>query len=72
MSKYQIVYGHTQADCTPGTLTLAATTDDEAVAETRKLVQDGYRDETWATIDLSDGRAYNVRNIRGEAVGKYA
>ena len=68
--KYQITYGHTQADCTPGTLTLAATTEQGAISETQRFVQDGYRNETWAALDLADGRAYSVCNIRGNAVGQ--
>lgn len=72
MTKYQIKYGHTQRDCTPGSLTLKATTDAQAIDETRKFVSDGYRNETWAAIDLADGRAYTVRNVRGKAVGAYS
>lgn len=71
MNKYQITYGHTQSDCTPGTLTLSATNDADAINETRKFVADGYRNETWAAVDLADGRAYTVSNVHGEAVGKY-
>lgn len=71
MNKYQITYGHTQADCTPGTLTLDATNDADAVDEVRKFVKDGYRGETWATLVLTDGRAYSMRNVRGDAVGRY-
>ena len=70
--KYQITYGHNLQNCAPGTLTLPATTDAEALKQISKLVTDGYRDETWAAVDLSDGRAYNVRNVRGHAVGNYA
>ena len=72
MSKYQITYGHSQTKCGPGTLTLAAENDAEAVKEARKFVADGYRDATWAALDLSDGRSYNVQNVRGNAVGAYA
>jgi hypothetical protein len=69
---YQIIYGHTHADSTPGTLTLAATNDADAIRDIRKFVADGYRNETWAAIDLADGRAYTVRNVHGKAVGRYA
>jgi hypothetical protein len=72
MKTYQITYGHTMADCTPGTLTLKATTDTEAIKEIREFVAEGYRNETWAAIELADGRFYNVRNVRGEAAGTYA
>jgi len=71
MHKYQITYGHSTADCVPGTLTLAATNDADAIKETQKFVAEGFRNESWAALDLADGRAYTVRNVRGNAVGQY-
>lgn len=71
MAKYQIAYGHTMADCTPGTLTLAATNDDDAIRELCAFVADGYRNETWAALDLANGGGYTARNVRGNAVGQY-
>jgi hypothetical protein len=69
--EYQIVYGHAMADCTPGTLTLKSENDADALIEVRKFIADGYRDESWAALDLQDGRSYSVRNIRGNPVGQY-
>lgn len=68
---YQANYGHTMSDCTPGTLTLAATDDNAAIKEIREFVSEGYRNETWATIELADGSSYTARNIRGNAVGQH-
>lgn len=50
---------------------LDATTDAEAVAELRKIVEAGYRNETHANVELSDGRIYGAANKSGEAHGRY-
>lgn len=71
MSNYQMVYGHTSNDCTPGHLTMDATADSDAVSDLLDFVKGGYRNETWASVELSDGRSYVARNVRGGAVGQY-
>lgn len=50
---------------------LDATNDIEAVAELRKIVEAGYRNETHANVTLSDGRIYGAANKSGEAHGQY-
>lgn len=55
---------------TVGTLTLKADNDQDAIAEINALVSDGYRNETGARIELSDGRGYIATNRHGEARGR--
>lgn len=50
---------------------LDAATDQQAVAELRKIVEAGYRNETHANVELSDGRIYGAVNKSGEAHGHY-
>ncbi|HOW47355.1 MAG TPA: hypothetical protein PLB26_06845 [Rubrivivax sp.] len=65
---YIAVYAHADTDM-PGSLELDATTDAEAIAEIKQLVESGYRNGTWATVELSDGRTASYCNRHGEAVG---
>lgn len=50
---------------------LDATNDAQAVAELRKIVEAGYRNETHASVELSDGRIYGAVNKSGTAKGRY-
>lgn len=67
---YTMRYGHA-ANAIPGTLTLDAKDDANAVAELREFVAAGYRSETWANVDLSDGRTFGAHNKSGIAIGRY-
>jgi len=51
---------------------LDALSDAQAVQEVREFVRTGYRNGTWANVELSDGRLYGCRNEHGEAVGGFA
>lgn len=70
MKQYVGKYGH-EDNCVPSTLELDATTDIKAIDEIRAFVVSGYRDGTWATVELSGNRVYTCRNDAGRAVGKY-
>lgn len=48
----------------------AATNDTDVIKEVRVFVANGYRNETWASVDLIDGKSYTARNVRGQAVGQ--
>lgn len=48
-----------------GRLSLNARTDDEACAEVREFVAQGYRDETAASVELADGNLYQAWNAHG-------
>ncbi|MEK8034230.1 hypothetical protein AACH06_25670 [Ideonella sp. DXS29W] len=52
-------------------LALDATSDKEAEAELRKIVEAGFRNETHAHVELSDGRIYGAANKFGSAQGRY-
>jgi hypothetical protein len=65
---YTARYAHSDSD-TPGKLNLDATTDDEAIKEVTKFVTDGFRNSTWCTVELSNGRHYTARNTSGHAFG---
>ena len=69
MQDYQLTYGH-DSNGTPGRVTLQANSAREAIEQTRKFVADGFRNETWATVDLGDEGAYTARNVHGRAVGQ--
>lgn len=64
---YTAKYGHSNNDA-QGRLNLDATDDASAMAEVDGFVAAGYRNGTWATIELSDGSAYTARNEHGRAV----
>lgn len=65
---YPAKYAHSQGD-TPGSMTVIAGTDEEAIAEARKFVEKGFRNGTWITVDIADG-FYTAQNEHGSAVGK--
>ena len=67
MKTYPMIYGHDDGG-TPGRTTVQAVTDEDAVEQARRFVGDGYRDNTWATIDLGES-VYTARNVHGQAVG---
>ena len=68
---YTARYAHSNTD-TPADMTLDAKNDREAVAKVRQFVADGYRNGTWANVELADGRSYRASNKHGKAVGGYA
>lgn len=68
-TEYTAIFAHGEND-TPGKLSLLATNDAEAQKEIKQFVETGYRGRTWATVELSDGRLYNVKNIRGNAFAR--
>ena len=68
MHTYTARYGH-EPNATPGDLRLDAKNDDEAIAEVRAFVADGYRNLSWASVPLQDGRQASYRNEHGAAVG---
>jgi hypothetical protein len=53
------------------TMTLDATSDAQAVAEVREIVEAGRRNECECVVDLSDGRTYGAVNRHGHARGGY-
>lgn len=63
---YNIAYSH-QGGGTPGTLRRDLADDAAACAYVRKLVEDGYRDQTSARTTLSDGRTFEAANKHGAA-----
>ena len=68
----QYVARYTQGSTTSTTdMHLDATNDKQAVEELRKIVEAGYRNETHASVELSDGRIYGATNKSGTARGKY-
>ena len=69
MKTYQMVYGHDDRG-TPGSATLQSATEDGAVEQARRFVADGYRNSTWATLELGE-RVFTARNVHGNAVGQY-
>lgn len=63
---------YTQGTTTSTTdMRLDAITDEQAMAELRKIVESGYRNETHASVELSDGRLYGARNEHGTAKGGF-
>jgi hypothetical protein len=67
---YKMTYAHGESD-TPGTKTLQSETDAQALMEVRKFVFDGLRNSAWASLELSDGRTYAARNVRGRVMGQF-
>lgn len=67
---YTARFGHTE-ESIPGTIELSATSDSSAVIEIRQFVLNGYRNGTWANVQLSDGSVYCCKNEHGEAVGSH-
>jgi hypothetical protein len=70
MTTYTIRYCHDD-NCTPGTLEIEAASDAAAVEALRKFVRDGFRNQTWAMVDLGDGQIYGAHNSHGEVKGGY-
>jgi len=71
MSNYLASFAHTD-DGPVGHIRLNAASDAQAVEEVREFVRHGYRNGTWASVELSDGRIYGCRNEHGDALGGYA
>ena len=53
-----------------GQLLLSAKNDEEAIEEIRAFVASGYRNETFAGVDLSNGDHYTARNEHGQVKGR--
>jgi len=62
---YTATYSHGENNV-GGTLTLKAKTDQQAMSEIKDFVQSGYRNETAASVDLSDGRLFQAWNSHGD------
>ncbi len=71
MSTYNIRFAHSDTD-RPGSFDISAQVDTEAVSAVRSFVAAGYRNGTWASILLRDGRTYVARNQHGKAHGAFA
>ena len=69
MTKYIARYAHSDTD-TPADLALDASNDAEAKAEIKAFVASGYRNGTWANIELADGSVYSCRNMHGECAAR--
>lgn len=67
MITYIARYAHSDED-TVGNLELNASTDAEAIAELKDFVTSGYRNGTWANVELSTGEAFGCRNRHGTAI----
>lgn len=70
MKTYTVKYGHSASDCTPGAIEFSAENEDAVIQKVNDFVADGYRNETWATVDFLGTRYYTARNVHGESVGK--
>lgn len=57
-------YAHGPDD-TPGTITLEGT-EYLIKVKARSFVEDGFRNQTWITVDFGD-HTYSVRNVHGVA-----
>lgn len=68
--KYPIRHADASNDL-PGTMTIDADDDQDAIRQTRAMVAAGFSGEAWASVALPDGRCYVARNVRGEAVGHH-
>jgi|GEM_PF-2235579 len=68
MTTYPAKFGH-EENCTPGTMTINADSDGQAIQQAREFVASGLRNGTWINVDLSTG-AYAARNIHGNAIGE--
>lgn len=67
MTEYTVRYGH--GNGSPGQTTIQERSWRGAIRAVRRLVADGYRGDTWATVELPGG-AYTARNVGGRAVGR--
>lgn len=68
---YAAIYNES-ANSSAVKLQLDAKTDRDAKREVRKAVSDGYRNMTFASVELSDGKCYTVHNKHGRVVGRIA
>jgi len=71
MRKYQVAYAHSN-ESSVGHLDIDASSDAQAVQADARAFVAGYRNGTWANVELSDGRIYGCRNEHGDAVGGFA
>lgn len=66
---YTIVYSH--GNDSAGTMRRQFANDTAAVDFARAFVRDGYRNETEATVCLTDGRKYQCINRHGDSDACY-
>lgn len=66
---YPAKFGH-QALCRPGETTITASSVEDAIAQAKRFVANGYRNDTWINVDLGDSH-YSARNVHGQAVGEF-
>ena len=67
--EFKAKYGHDD-NCTAGTMTMNATSLDDAIFQAREFVLSGLRDKTWMVVDFKES-FYSVKNINGMPVGKH-
>lgn len=65
---YSARYGHAD-NCVPGTLQIEADTREDAIKQAKKFVEDGYLNQTWINLTLSDTETAAYTNAHGKAVG---
>lgn len=65
---YTMTYGESD-NCVPGTIALDASTDQEATDAARSYVQSGFRNGSWAFVQLQSGAVVRFANQHGQAVG---
>lgn len=65
---YKMIYAHCDSDI-PGSLSLSAQTDAQAINEVRDFVEDGFSNGTWGSIEFADGSGYICHNRYGRAEG---
>lgn len=68
---YFVKYAHNQND-TPGDLSFDCEDDKTLIKEVKEFVMSGYRNATWATCELNDGRTLSIQNSHGDASLKYS
>lgn len=66
---YTLRYGHSDID-TPGNVRMLATDDKSAIIEAKKACRDGFRNQSWARVELSTGQVYACRNVHGEVISR--
>jgi len=67
-NKYTILYGHDD-NCGTGILEWIADKDADVIEKLDKFVSEGFRNCTWATVELKNGKSYRSKNVNGSALG---
>lgn len=70
MTDYAASYGNDNNGGAPLHFTLTAATPTAAARALRRMVADGYRNQSWGAVDLC-GATYTVRNVHGRARGRF-